>query len=299
MPNNHQQKRPYVSFLLVFVLSSIFGITVGTFYGPKVLETITQQPATTTPAENAYFEKGSPLDKRQLPGQTTSAAEKVILHGDRNKKEIALTFDAEMTDGMRLNVLSGKTSYDKRIVDTLNSTNTPATFFLTGMWVQLYPKDAQTIAHDPLFEIGSHSFADTAYTSNCFGLTQIPDTQDLEEIEATQKILHDLVGRDTKFFRFPGGCYSQTDLNVVTNTAGLTVVHWDVVAADGFNNNANLIARNVVDNAQNGSIVVMHLNGAPTAPKTADALPQIIQQLKDKGYTLVKVSDLLGTPAYN
>ena len=39
------------------------------------------------------------------------------------------------------------------------------------------------------------------------------------------------------------------------------------------------------------------MNGAPTAPKTAEALPQIITILKTRGYEFVKVNELLGLPA--
>ncbi len=44
----------------------------------------------------------------------------------------------------------------------------------------------------------------------------------------------------------------------------------------------------------NGSIILLHMNGTPTAPKTAEALPMIISTLKARGYEFVKVSELLG-----
>jgi peptidoglycan/xylan/chitin deacetylase (PgdA/CDA1 family) len=89
--------------------------------------------------------------------------------------------------------------------------------------------------------------------------------------------------------------YSPDDVKLV-NQIGDTVVHWDVVGEDGFTENTERIIRNVVDKTQNGSIIVLHMNGAPTAPKTADALPQIIAQLQQKGFEFVKVSELLNLP---
>ncbi len=245
------------------------------------------------PKDDLYVEKGSPYDNRTIDGQNAE----VIFHGPRDKKQVALTFDAEMTDGMRANYLSGavKSSYDKRIIDTLIKTNTKATLFLTGMWIELYPKETEGFSQNSLFELGSHSYTDSSYAGFCYGLKQIPSTLRIEEIGATEKLLREHGHIDNRLFRFPGGCYTPDDVKLV-NQANDKVVHWDVVAADGFNNNTDQIVRNVVDNVQNGSIVVLHMNGEPTAPKTADALPEIIKELKAKGFELVKVSELLGLP---
>ena len=38
------------------------------------------------------------------------------------------------------------------------------------------------------------------------------------------------------------------------------------------------------------------MNGAPASPNTAEALPEIIKILKDRGFEFVKVNELLGLP---
>jgi peptidoglycan/xylan/chitin deacetylase (PgdA/CDA1 family) len=224
--------------------------------------------------------------------------EQVILHGPRNKKEIALTFDAEMTEAMKENYLSGrvKSSYDDTIITILNQTQTEATLFLTGMWIELYPSVVATLSANPLFELGSHSYADTSYAGYCYGLPSLPNTLHIEDIGATEKLLREVAHIDNRLFRFPGGCYTENDVKLVGQTGDM-IVHWDVEGDDGFNSDAWQIAQNVINHVQNGSIILLHMNGAPTAPKTAEALPIIIQSLKEKGYTFVKVSELLGLPA--
>lgn len=242
---------------------------------------------------DSYTERGSPYDNRTIGSESAN----VIFHGPRDKKRVAITFDAEMTDRMKANLLTGfvSSSYDKRIIDTLTATHTKATLFLTGMWIELYPDVTRQLSQNPLFELGSHSYTDSSYAGFCFGLGQLPNTLKIEEIGATEKLLREHAGIDNRLFRFPGGCYTPDDVKLV-DKANDTVVHWDVVGADGFNTNTNQIIHNVVDNVQNGSIIVLHMNGAPTAPKTADALPEIIRQLKAKGFEMVKVNELLGLP---
>lgn len=299
-------RKRYIAIELVYTIFIVL-ITVGTTYAvlsPKIDQKINARPQIIQQVpidatklgtlEENYTERGSPYDHRTVGAESSN----VIFHGPRDKKQIAITFDAEMTDRMRAAYLSGKvkSSYDKRIIDTLNATNTKATLFLTGMWIELYPDVTKQLSQNPLFELGSHSYTDSSYHGFCYGLKQLPETLRIEDIGATEKLLREHAGIDNGLFRFPGGCYTPNDVKLV-NSANDTVVHWDVVGADGFNTNTNQIVHNVVDNAQNGSIIVLHMNGAPTAPNTADALPEIIRQLKAKGLEFVKVNELLGLPA--
>src|SRR5258708_24988843 len=282
----------YTLFIILITVSVTYAHLLSRI-GQKlpINQSLAQQ---TLPGEDNYVEKGSPYDNRTIADESSN----VIFHGPRNKKQIALTFDAEMTDGMKAAYLSGKvtSSYDKRIVDTLIATQTKATFFLTGMWIELYPNVTKQLSQNALFELGSHSYTDSSYTGFCYGLHQLANTLKIEDIGATEKLLRQYAGINNQLFRFPGGCYTPADVKLVNN-AGDTVIHWDVAEADGFNNNTNQIVRNVVDNVQNGSIVVFHINGAPTSPKTGEALPQIILELKAKGFEFVKISELLGLPS--
>ena len=289
----------YTMFIVVvasFITYTLINIRLDKTVAKVVTQSLTGQDVRILPhPENAaYVERGSPYDNRSLEG---SPAANVIFHGSRDKKKIALTFDAEMTDGMKADLVSGrvKSSYDKRIIDILSQTKTKATLFLTGLWIEIYPQITKELSENPLFELGSHSYTDSSYYGFCYGLKQIPNTVKIEDIGATEKLLREHAGIDNRLFRFPGGCYTPADVKLV-NEANDTVVHWDVSASDGFNTNIQQIIHNIVDNTQNGSIIIMHLNGAPNSPKTADALPTIISTLKAKGFEFVKVSELLGFP---
>lgn len=218
----------------------------------------------------------------------------IVFHGSREKKQIALTFDADMTPGMKELLLSKrvKSYYDKDLIAELKSSNTKATIFVTGMWIELYPDVARELAADSLFELGNHSYSHPSFAGYCYGLRQIPVKEDETEIQKTQLLLKTITGNENKLFRFPGGCYSPETEGIVKKT-GLTIIQWDVAGQDGFNDNAAAIENNILPHVTNGSIIVLHFNGYPNEPKTAEILPDVISQLKKEGYEFVKVSDLL------
>jgi hypothetical protein len=74
---------------------------------------------------------------------------------------VALTFDSNMTDAMLAELVRHQVaSFDnRRVVDELVAERVPATFFLAGKWIQRYPDETRRIVADPLFEVGSHSYA--------------------------------------------------------------------------------------------------------------------------------------------
>ena len=69
-------------------------------------------------------------------------------------------------------------------------------------------------------------------------------------------------------------------------------------SSDGFEKSATKIVSNVLDHVRPGSIVIFHMHGGPNAPETANALAGIIRDLRSRGYTFVKVSDLLSLSAF-
>lgn len=222
----------------------------------------------------------------------------IITHGPRTlkpgqPKEVALTFDADMTPGMESELRSGKVkSFDNEaVVRALEMTDTPATFFLTGMWSQVYPASALALARHPGFEIEDHSYDHPGFSQPCYGLAAIPDTQKTADIERSQRAIKTATGDTPQYFRFPGGCASESDVKKV-EAAGLKVVHWDVIGGDANQNSPAVIVGDVLSRVQNGSIVVLHVSGGH-APETGVALGAIIKGLKAAGYQLVTLKTLL------
>ena len=218
----------------------------------------------------------------------------LIGHGPRDRKRIALTFDADMTYGMKYALQTRRVrSYDNtRIYAILEREQVKATFFLTGLWIERYPKETQALSKNPLFELENHSYSHPSFFGACYGLPSIARGGERDEMLKTKTLLENITHKPNRFFRFPGGCYSQTDLNDA-HALGLSVVDWDVVGGDGGQRDANVIVNNVLRNVRDGSIIVLHSHGGPKVPATQDALPRILETLKVRGFEFVTLRELL------
>jgi len=200
----------------------------------------------------------------------------VVFHGPRDARQIALTFDACETEK--------PAGYDADIVRVLKATRTPATLFLGGKWMESHPEVTRALAQDPLFELGNHSYIHPH-------LTKVSAERVRDEIKRTQDVMYALTGRQGRLFRAPFGEYNDAVLRTA-GALGLTVIQWDVVSGDPDRNiTASRLVSGVLAKAQNGSIVIMHVNGRGW--HTAEALPALIAQLRAPGYRLVTVSQLL------
>ena len=231
------------------------------------------------------------------PGGTDGdATPSVVVHGRPGGHRIALTFDSNMTDAMlrRLDTHQVDSYANTAVVDELEARHVPATFFLSGKWVERYPGLTRRIAADPAFELASHSYAHRGFTAHCYALDPLPTGAMAADVDRSFAVLTPFGGHQTRYFRFPGGCYDAAALRAVAPTRA-TVVQYDDVGDDPFNRDAAGIAARVLRQAHDGAIVVLHITKA-NAPRTADALPSVIDGLRARGYRLVTLSDLLGAP---
>ncbi len=241
-----------------------------------------------------HRKQSSPESYIEQAAKNLPVKPEVIEHGPRDKKKVALTFDADMTPAMEILLKKGivKSWYNKPIKETLDRENVKATIFLGGLWTKNYPREARDLAADPLLEIGNHSYNHNAFKKGCFELGVVDDSADKNEVETAQAEIFATTGVLPKYFRFPGGCFEKIDVETISKL-GLKIVHWDVAAGDGFNKDASSIVKKVLNNVQNGSIVVFHIHDGSYAPKTNDALVKIIPELKKRGYEFVTISEML------
>jgi Polysaccharide deacetylase len=105
-----------------------------------------------TPARAPRRTKSArPRGPRAPPSRAGAAPPRAALltHGPRDARRVALTFDADMTRTQLTQIRDGSASstwYDERIVDLLERTRTPATIFLSGLWVKAHRAPARALA---------------------------------------------------------------------------------------------------------------------------------------------------------
>ncbi|MEU4334930.1 polysaccharide deacetylase family protein [Micromonospora lupini] len=217
----------------------------------------------------------------------------VVDHGPRTGNRVALTFDADMTDGMLANLRAGRVrSYaNLRILDLLERDQVPATFFLTGKWVQRYPEVTRRIAGNPRFELANHTYGHAAFTADCYDLPRLPVDELAADVAKTFEVIEPYGGRQTRYFRFPGLCHDAAALDALA-PLGVTVVDGDVVSGDPFAKAWKPLVRAVLDHVRPGSVVIMHVTEA-NAAMTDEALPHILAGLRERGLTPAPLSEVL------
>ena len=208
---------------------------------------------------------------------------------------VALTFD-----------MGGRMDPAVDIMNFLVENRVCATIFATGVMSQTAQGEevmAIIRAHPELFEIANHTMyhcdlvrggGGSPSTRPCSGASFGADRIRGEMADA-EAILRAGTGQDPRpYWRPPYGSYNDAVLNAVAAAGYTKTFMWDIDTvdwkpiADG-GPTAEQIASKVVGTAVNGSNVLFHLGGY----ETLDALRLIIPGLRDRGFSLTSLSDLL------
>ncbi|WP_021879720.1 polysaccharide deacetylase family protein [Paenibacillus sp. P22] len=196
--------------------------------------------------------------------------------GPASPKRAALTFD-DVPDNY----------YTPRVLDILAREHVRATFFLVGQRAAAHPDMVQRIRMEG-HAVGSHSYNHTSYA-------RLSLEEFISQIRRTDKILLPQLGFTPRFMRPPYGEIKPEQLGWAQGH-GYFVVNWNVDTEDWKGLGAEAIIRNVKRTLVPGSIILQHAGGGTgeDLSGTLDALPRIIAMLRQKGYELVTVPELLG-----
>ncbi len=191
-----------------------------------------------------------------------------LWRGDPRKRQIALTFD----DGP-------SPLATPLLLAILRRYGVHATFFVIGERARAYPYlVAEMVARG--HEVGNHSYHHP-------NMATVDGKTAAQEIAATVAVIQEAAGRPPRWFRPPGGDYSAW----VADTArqdGMGLAMWTANSGDWALPPAKIVVERVLARAESGAIILLH----NATLNTVRALPQIIAELRRRGYDLVTVSQL-------
>lgn len=191
---------------------------------------------------------------------------------DPSKKEIYLTFDNGYENG-----------YTAQILDVLKKEKVPATFFVTGHYLETAPDLVKRMATEGHI-VGNHSWSHP-------DLTKSSDEQMVEELEKVRKKAEELTGNKTmKYLRPPRGVFSDRTL-AIAKQQGYTHAFWSLAYVD-WNTDQQRGAQYAYDHIMKqmhpGAVILLHT----VSKDNADALERVIQDVKKEGYTFKSLDDL-------
>lgn len=209
-----------------------------------------------------------------------SSVAEVVARLPAGSHAIALTFDACET--------RTPSSFDRKIVDYLLAEQLPFTVFVSGRFARRNAEQLKVLAAYPTVEIENHSLNHIQH------MERLGEAEAIREVVEAERLLAAITGRNPHFFRFPAGNYDQRTLNLVEGL-GYRVVHWSFASGDPdqYLTPKRLTAW-VLAKARPGDILIFHINGRGYS--TGDALPGIVQQLRQWGYRFVRLDELLRGP---
>jgi peptidoglycan/xylan/chitin deacetylase (PgdA/CDA1 family) len=198
-----------------------------------------------------------------------------VHQGPSKRKAIALTFD------------DGPSVSTPELLDLLDQHQARATFFQIGKHVERLPHIAKMVIERG-HEIGNHS-----YSHSALYLRHVQFICD--ELYLAQRAIHEATGTVPQYFRAPYGCrwfglrFAQQQLN-------LQGVMWTEIARD-WKSDAKRVHRQLKSAARKGAILCLHdgreLHPKPDIRNTIEAVRLLLPELRQQGYDLVTVSELL------
>ena len=194
------------------------------------------------------------------------------VHGSRDRRRIALTFD-DGPDPERTPAL----------LDALGELGAPATFFLLGSRVDANPALAARIANEG-HELGNHT-----YHHRYLPLAKAASVE--RELAQTDDAICRATGVVPTLARPPYGGRSPWTVRAFAR-GGKRVVLWDVNSFDWKGAPAGDVARRVVERARPGSIILLH-EARDGGEVTVDAVRMLVPELRARGFELATVSRTL------
>ena len=204
------------------------------------------------------------------------------------QKSMLEKFDAYYIDHSRPHAIyltfdeGYEAGYTQQIIDVLSKYNVPATFFITGDYLDRSSDLVQQMI-DCGFSVGNH-------TENHKNLARCDIGTIMNEVEILSNRMRDKFGYEMYYMRPPEGAFNERTL-AIAKDMGYNSILWSFAYYDfdrsvqkGTDYAYNMITRYMHD----GAIYLLHA----VSKDNADALERVIQYAQENGYELRSLDDL-------
>jgi peptidoglycan-N-acetylglucosamine deacetylase len=226
---------------------------------------------TPTPHKAATAPGPDELEEEEKGVDSVLAYTPFVKEGGAQSRDVALTFD------------DGPGPYTPQVLDVLEREHVPATFFVIGQEIHDFGASTEREIRDG-FTIGDH-------TENHPMMAHLSAHDQHEQLFEQAARIELLGGRKPRLFRPPYGSFNTTTFHLLHQMKMLMVL-WSVDTDDYEQPGVEVIVKRVIEGAKPGAIFLLHDAGG-NREQTVAALPQIIHELRARGFRLVSVPRLL------
>lgn len=205
--------------------------------------------------------RGKVEDGNERPNVTRP---KIDLGYTKGKKLLAITFD------------DGPSQNTKHLLDELQKKNARVTFFVLGNRVSSY---VDTIRRE--YEEG-HLVASHTYSH--LNLLKLPDAALEREITGSSDAIKNVLGEAPIYIRPPYGSINDR----IKSQSSMYTILWNIDTQDWKNRNSDMVYQTIVNNAKDGSVVLLH----DLYASSVDGALRAIDTLKEQGYAFVTIEEM-------
>ncbi|MGF7184245.1 peptidoglycan/xylan/chitin deacetylase (PgdA/CDA1 family) [Desulfitispora alkaliphila] len=233
-----------------------------------------------TDPNNMGDSKKEHLDSEISSGHIISQETLNKIYEQNGEKVAYLTFDDGPAPGVT-----------PEILDILNREEIKATFFPIGENVKKYSDITKRI-YEEGHDIGNHTY--------CHIYKEIYSSPEslINSLKKSDEILQAVLGERYHFnvMRFPGGSFGDklAPFRKAVNEAGYSYIDWNCITGDGevISAPTDRLIETLKKTSQGKEKLVILMHDSATKATTAEALPDIIQYLKDEGYSFKPLSQI-------
>ncbi len=223
------------------------------------------QPATPLSKNSIEATHAIPKTELDLTEQLSLLARKKVINC-LVERCVALTFD------------DGPGAHTEELLDILKDRDVDATFFVLGSLAEGHPDTIKRM-HDEGHQVGGHSW-------NHQYLPGLSPQAAADDANRTHEVITRFTGEKPTVMRPPYGAINPG----ITAAINLPQMLWSIDPQDWKNQSTPYISSHVINNAHPGAVALMH----DIYETTVDAVPDIIDGLRNRGYTLVTIETLFG-----